>query len=438
MVAVAEYPTLYRASFDALGARAAGEPAWLGERRRAAMARFSEAGFPTRRDEDWKYTNLAGISSGEFRPAESPSATIAANDITSVGFEEIEAHRAVFVNGKFAPELSRLGASSLVVGSLADKRDDPLVAAHLARQTDALGNSLAALNTAFFGDGAFVRVPERAVEKKPVHLVWVTTAEQAGRSTHPRTLIVAGRESQATVIETFVGLGDAYWTNAVTEVVVAENARIEHYKLQQEDVEAYHTGFLFVDQARDSNFASHSLSFGGQLVRSDSHVRLGGEGGECTLNGLYAVTGDQHIDHHTTIDHAEPHCNSRQLYRGVLDGRSTGVFNGKIIVRQDAQKTDAVQSNKNLLLSRGADVNTKPQLQIDANDVRCTHGATVGQIDAEAMFYLRSRGIARADARSLLTYAFAADILEGLKVDGWREPLETLLLDWVKQAETDQ
>ena len=438
MVAVAEIPTLYREGFEALDARIAEEPTWLGERRRAAMARFSEAGFPTPHDEDWKYTNLAGIASGEFAPAESPRVTIGVDAIGSVGFDEIDAHRVVFVNGKFVPELSRLSDSSLVIGGLADKRDDPLVAANLAKQTAALGNSLTALNTAFFGDGAFVYVPERAVEKKPVHLVWVTAAEQAGRFTHPRTLIVAGRESQATVIETFVGLGDTYWTNAVTEVVTAENARIEHYKLQQEDVEAYHTGFLFVDQARDSNFASHSLSFGGRLVRSDSHVRLGGEGGECTLNGLYAVTGDQHIDHHTTIDHAEPHCNSHQLYRGVLDGRSTGVFNGKIIVRPDAQKTDAVQSNKNLLLSREADVNSKPQLQIDANDVRCTHGATVGQIDAEAMFYLRSRGIERADARSLLTYAFAADILEGLKVDGWREPLQTLLLDWVKQAETDQ
>ncbi len=438
MVAVAENQTLYRESFDQLNARIADEPAWLGARRRAAIERFTEAGLPTPRDEDWKYTNLAGIRSGEFVPAESPIAAVTAGDIGSVGFEEIDAHRVVFINGEFAPELSRLEACSVEVGGLLEKSDDPLVAAHLARQTDALGNSLAALNTAFFTDGAYVHVPERVVEKKPVHLVWVTAAEQAGRFTHPRTLIVADRESQATVIETFVGLGDSYWTNAVTEVVVAENARIEHYKLQQEHVAAHHTGFLFVDQARDSNFASHSLSFGGRLVRSDAHVRLGGEGGECTLNGLYAVTGEQHIDHHTTIDHAEPHCNSHQLYRGVLDGQSTGVFNGKIIVRQDAQKTDAVQRNKNLLLSRKAEVNTKPQLQIDANDVRCTHGATVGQIDAEAMFYLRSRGIGWADARSLLIYGFAADILEGLNVDGWREPLQTLLLDWVKQAETDQ
>lgn len=438
MVAVAENPTLYRASFEALNARIAGEPTWLGERRRAAMARFSEAGFPTPHDEDWKYTNLAGISSGRFVPAESASATVAAGDIRSVGFEAVDAHRVVFVNGKLAPELSRLDDRGLGIGSLIDKRDDPVVAAHLSRQADALGNSLAALNTAFFEDGIFVHVPERVVEKKPVHLVWVTTGEQAEHSTHPRTLIVAGRDSQATVIETFVGIGEDYWTNAVTEVVAAENAHIEHYKLQQEHISAHHTGFLFADQARDSNFASHSLSFGGRMVRGDAHVRLGGEGCECTLNGLYTVTGDQHVDHHTIIDHAEPHCNSHQLYRGVLDGRSTGVFNGKIIVRPDAQKTDAVQSNKNLLLSREADVNTKPQLEIEANDVRCTHGATVGQLDAEAMFYLRSRGIGRADARSLLTYAFAADILEGLHVDGWREPLETLLLDWVKQAETDQ
>ena len=437
MVAVAD-TALYRASPGALDGQAVREPAWLGERRRAAMARFREEGFPTPRDEDWKYTNLAAISAKEFAPVEAPGEALAAERVTSVGFEEIDAYRVVLVNGKFMPRLSRLDGSSLEVGGLLEKRDDPVVAAHLARQTGARGNSLTALNTAFFNDGVFVYVPQRAVEEKPVHVVWVTTAEEKDRFAHPRVLLVAGRDSQAAVIETFVGRGEAYWTNAVTEVVTAENARIEHYKLQQEHVEAHHTGFLFVDQARDSHFTSHSLSFGGRLTRSDIRVRLAGEGAECELNGLYAVTGDQHIDHHTTIDHAEPHGASRQLYRGVLDGRSTGVFNGKIIVRQGAQKTDAVQSNKNLLLSRGAVVNTKPQLEIEANDVRCTHGATVGQIDAEAAFYLRSRGIERADARSLLTYAFAADVLENLKVAGWREPLKAMVLDWVKKAETDR
>ena len=198
---------------------------------------------------------------------------------------------------------------------------------------------------------------------------------------------------------------------------------------------ALHTGFTYAHQARDSRFASNSLSFGGRLVRSDTHVRLEGEGCECVLNGLYAVTRHQHIDHHTIIDHAMPHCNSHQLYRGILDGHSTGVFNGKVIVRQDAQKTDAIQSNKNLLLSRNADINTKPQLEIEANDVRCTHGATVGQIDEEAMFYLQSRGINRDDARSLLTYAFAADIIENLNVEPLRKPLEQFLLSWVEQAE---
>ena len=437
MAAAVENLGLYRENFAALRVRVTEEPTWLSECRRAAMDRFSQTGFPTPHDEDWKYTNLAEVSTKQYTPAKDPKKELSLDQISPVGFEEIDAYRAVFVNGGFAPELSCLHGSSLEIGGLLDKQDSPVVASHLERQAGIAGNSLTALNTAFFTDGAFVRVPDRVIENKPVHLVFVTIAEQAGRYTQPRTLLIAGRDSQATVIETFVGMGEAYWTNAVTEVFAAENSRIEHYKLQQEDAGAHHTGFLFVDQSRNSNFASHSLSFGGRLVRSDTHVRLDGEGCECALNGLYTATGDQHIDHHTTIDHAQPHCNSHQLYRGVLDGRSTGVFNGKIIVRQDAQQTDAVQSNKNLLLSRSAEVNTKPQLEIDANDVRCTHGATVGQLDAEATFYLRSRGIESAEARSLLTYAFVADILQNLKVDGWREPLEAMLFDWVKQAETD-
>ena len=427
----------YSKKFSMLKDRLVGEPSWLSERRQAAMVNFEELGFPTPRDEDWKYTNLAAVSTKEHIIAEVPNQKLAIDDINSVGFKEVDAHLALFLNGRFIPELSRLDESSLEVGNLLDRRDDPLILSHFAKQTGAVGNSLTALNTAFFGDGFFVHVPDRVVEKKPVHLVFVTIAEQADQFTHPRTLVIAGRDSQATVIESFVGMGEPYWTNAVTEVVAAENARIQHYKLQQEHVKAHHTGFLFVDQARDSNVASHSLSFGGKLVRSDAYVRLGGEGCECTLNGLYAVTGDQHIDHHTTIDHAQPHCKSNQLYRGVLDGRSKGVFSGKIIVRQDAQRTDAIQNNKNLLLSRKAEINTKPQLEIDANDVRCTHGATVGQIDAEAVFYLRSRGIQSAEARSLLTYAFVADILENLQVDGWREPLEAMLFNWVQQAEVE-
>ena len=446
MVAVAENLGVYLESFEALGGRVAGsvagsktgnEPAWLKQRREAGMQRFSELGIPTVHDEDWKYTSLATVARKDFRLAGPASRAISSDQIGSVGFNEIEGCRLVFVNGRCSENLSRLEATpkGVVAGRLSDHLGNEAVEAHLGRLADLQDHALVALNTAFIEDGAFVQIPGRAVVENPIHLVFVTLAEEANQVCHPRTLILAERDSQATVVETYIGMGESYWTNAVTEVVAGENARIDHYKLQQEHVRSLHTGFTYAHQARDSRFASRSLSFGGQLVRSDTAVRLNGEGCECVLNGLYAVTGHQHIDHHTIIDHAMPHCNSHQLYRGILDGHSSGVFNGKVIVRQDAQKTDAKQSNKNLLLSRNAEINTKPQLEIDANDVRCTHGATVGQIDDEAMFYLQSRGINRHDARSLLTYAFAADIIESLNVAPLREPLEQVLLTWVEQAE---
>ena len=441
MVAVAENLGIYLESFQALGGRVAGrEPAWLRQRRERGMQRFSELGIPTTRDEDWKYTSLSELRRNDFRLAAPASRVISTAEIKSLGFNEIEGCRLVFVNGGFAAGLSRLGVmpEEVEAGCLRDFLESDPVEANLGRYADPENHALAALNTAFIEDGAFVRIPDRVIVEKPIHLVFVTLAEKANQVSHPRTLIVAGRDSQATVIETYFGMGEAYWTNAVTEVVTAENARIDHYKLQQEHAGAVHTGFTYAHQARDSRFASNSLSFGGGLVRSDTRVRLEGAGCECVLNGLYAVTGQQHIDHHTIIDHAMPHCNSHQLYRGILDGHATGVFNGKVIVRQDAQKTDAIQSNKNLLLSRHADINTKPQLEIEANDVRCTHGATVGQIDDEAMFYLQSRGINRPDARSLLTYAFAADIIENLNVEPLRKPLEQILLSWVEQAEASE
>jgi Fe-S cluster assembly protein SufD len=269
-----------------------------------------------------------------------------------------------------------------------------------------------------------------------VHLVFVSTADAAGSATHPRVLILAERDSEGSVIETHCGLGDTpYWTNAVTEIVAADNARVDHYRLQQESLSAFHTSLVEIHQGRDSNVTTHSVSFGGGLVRNDVEVVLEGENCECTMNGLYAVNGRQHVDNRTCVDHTKPHCSSHQLYKGILDGHSRGVFGGKIIVRPDAQKTDAYQSNKNLLLSENAEINTKPQLEIDANDVKCSHGATIGQIDEEAAFYLRSRGIGESAARSLLTYAFAADLLERMKFEPIRKRFEALLMTRLIQPE---
>ena len=271
--------------------------------------------------------------------------------------------------------------------------------------------------------------------EQPIHLLFVASSHGEPTVSHPRNLIIVGDNSQVAIVESYVGLdGGVYFTNAVTEIVAGQNAVIDYYKLQQESAEAFHIATLAVHQDRSSNFTSHSISLGGALVRNDVKARLDAEGVECTLNGLYMASGHQLVDNHTSIDHAKPHCSSHELYKGVLDGKSKGVFSGKIIVRPDAQKTDAKQTNKNLLLSADSVIDTKPQLQIYADDVKCTHGATVGQLDKDAIFYLRSRGIGHEDARSLLTYAFANEIISRIKIPSVREQLNAAVLQWLPKA----
>jgi Fe-S cluster assembly protein SufD len=278
-------------------------------------------------------------------------------------------------------------------------------------------------------DGAFIRIAKGVVLDAPIYLTFLSMPGQDPTVAHPRNVIVAGADSQAAIIETYLGCGEQpYFTNPVTELVAGENAVIDHYKLQTESEQAFHVATLQAQLGRGTNFRSHSISLGGALVRNDVNAVLS-EGAECTLNGLYLAAGEQHIDNHTCIDHAKPHGTSHELYKGILDGRSTAVFNGKILVRKDAQKTDAKQTNKNLVLSEESVINTKPELQIHADDVRCTHGATIGQLDAEAIFYLQSRGIGRADARNLLIYAFARDIVDRIKVEPLREQLEQMLME---------
>ena len=439
MVAVAEHLSTYLADFEQAAKRRAGEPEWLQAARNSGMQRFAQAGFPTTHDEEYKYTSLTRLAKTAFSLAGAAADRVRAQDLAPWRFKELEGDLLVFVNGRFAAELSQLTGKGLEVESLAGALpgNNTVLEAHLTRHTAKRENVFAALNTAFFEDGAVIRVPDRAIVEKPVHLIFVSTAHEAAMVSHPRVLIVAGRDSDAKVIESYLGLGDnVYWTNAVTEIAAGANARLEHCRLQQEGGKAFHTSFVEIHQERDSNVTTHSLSLGASLARNDVEVVLDGEPAECTLNGLYAVRDRQHVDNRTCIDHAKPHGTSHQLYKGVLDGQSTGVFNGKIIVRPDAQKTDAIQSNKNLLLSDKAEINTKPQLEIDANDVKCTHGATVGQIDEEAVFYLRSRGIGYAEARALLTYAFAADILERVSLEPVRQRVEGTLMSWLAGGES--
>jgi Fe-S cluster assembly protein SufD len=376
--------------------------------RKAAVARFAELGFPGPRDEEWRFTPVAPLAKVPF-------------ELAPAGDEIVLTIR---TSGSL-PE-------GVIVHDLAgalEKYPD-LVEPYLAQYADYKGHCFTALNTAFLHDGAFVYVPPGKAIEGPIYLEYSATSSGAAPPVlHRRALIVLGAQSRATIIEEFTGPErGTYFTNAVTEVVVGENAALDHYKVQEEGGEAFHFHALQVRQDRGSNFSSHAVTLGGKWVRNEVNAVFGGEGGECTLNGLYLGAGEQLIDNHTAIDHARAHCNSHELYKGILDGKARGVFNGKIYVRQDAQKTDAKQTNQTLLLSDDATINTKPQLEIYADDVKCTHGATVGQLDAEALFYLRARGIGAEQARALLTFAFANDVIGRIRVDALRERLGQKLL----------
>ena len=413
---------------------AAGEPPWLGLLRKAAIERFAELGFPTLRDEEWKYTNVAPIAANPFRARTGyrPDG-LTARSLEDVTFGEMECTHLVFVNGHFAPNLSRLRPlpAGVKAGSLATllEEEPGLLEPHLARHVQFENHAFAALNTAFLKDGALVYLPKGAILEEPIHILFVTAPDGEPLASHPRNLIVAEEGSQATVIESYLSLdGGSYFTNAVTEIVAGENAVVQHCKLQRESEAAFHISVIQAQLARNSNFTSHVVSLGGALVRNDVNAVLDAEGVECTLNGLYLGTGRQHIDNHTLIDHAKPHGSSRELYKGVLAEKSRGVFNGMIRVRKDAQKTDAKQTNKNLVLSEDALVDTKPQLEIHADDVKCTHGATIGQLDEEALFYLRSRGLGQEKARSLLIHAFASELIERIPSEPIRAGLECVLV----------
>jgi Fe-S cluster assembly protein SufD len=405
------------------------DPPWLRRLRKTAIARFAELGFPTARNEDWKFTNVGALVKVPFRLAEPARHDLYGEDSPRRDARPGE-YRLVFENGTHWPAQSpRLALpSGTLIGGLAEaiKKHSEHVEPYLGRHVRHEEHAFTALNTAFIRDGAFIFIPEGKVIGEPLHLVFMTVNEEPTLS-HPRNLIVAGRNSHVTIVEHHFGRG-SYCTNAVTEIVVGDGAVIDHYKQQDEDREAFHIATTAVHQARGSNFRTHYFGLGGKLVRNEVHVRFDGEGCEATVNGLYLASGTQHMDNFTVIDHAKPHCASHELYKGILDGKAHGVFNGKIFVRPDAQKTDAKQTNQTLLLSEDAIINTKPQLEIFADDVKCTHGATVGQLDPNQLFYLRARGLGEAEARNLLTFAFANDVIGRIKVESLRRQLEEMLM----------
>lgn len=406
---------------------------WLSSLRKSGMEVFAELGFPTTRQEAWRFTNVGPPAQVPFRLAQPGNSVAHLRHGLGEALIPGVAARLVFVNGHFNPDLSSIdrlpeGVAATSVQKLLSKGNSALEE-HLGRYADAANEPFVALNTAFLQDGAFVHVKQGVVLERPIYLVYVRGAGAEKTATYPRTLVLVERGAQALVVESHLGLTEeAYFTDAVTELVAGEDASIEHLKIQEESELGFYVSNVAAHQGRSSRLLSHSVSLGAQLARHDIRSVLAGEGAECTLNGLYEARGRQHVDHHTTLDHAMPHCASREYYRGILDGKSSGVFSGAIIVRKDAQKTDAIQSNKNLLLSEEATINTKPELQILADDVRCTHGATVGQLDPDAVFYLRTRGIGFEAARHLLTRAFANDVIGRIRFAPARERLERVLL----------
>jgi Fe-S cluster assembly protein SufD len=329
-------------------------------------------------------------------------------------------HELVFINGLFAERLSTPHAA---LQSLAKAPE--LASGYLNRNVDPAASAFAALNTAFMADGGLLCVPDDTIIESPINLMFLSTPRDASFVSHPRNILVLGRNSSAVVIESYIGLRDAeYFTNAVTEVFLGPGSKLVHYKVQQESTNAFHVGGMIVKQDRDSRLESHSISLGGALARNDLETTLAAEGAQVVMNGLYMAGGTQHVDNHTKIIHEKPHTRSEEYYRGVLDGRARAVFNGKVIVKENAQKTDAHQSNANLLLSGDAEVDTKPELEIYADDVKCSHGATVGQLDQDMLFYLRSRAIPEETARNLLVFAFAEDVIDRLGFAPVRERLE--------------
>ncbi len=429
----------YLAEFSALHAELPGHGIeWIDRSRRGALEAFASAGFPTPRHEDWKYTRVTPIEKRGFKIPQGNGTTIQSGDVQRFYLGGQDCEQLVFVDGRYVDPLSRRNVleSGVRVTTLesAMKASSEFLENHLGSYADPAHQAFSALNTAFMTDGAVVHVKNRGADKPPIHLLFVATREDI--VTHPRVLVIAEAGSQATIIESYASVCEGcYFTNAITEIALMEDARVDHYKIQEESTKAFHVATLEVHQNRDTRFTSHSISFGGQLVRNDINVLLDAEGAHCTLNGLFMVGGRQHVDYHTRIDHAKPHGTSEEVYKGILDGRARGVFNGRVKVHPDAQKTDAHQSNNNLLLSRDAEIDTKPELEIYADDVKCSHGATVGQLDEHSLYYLRSRGIGERQARGLLTYGFAREILERVELVSLRDKLTGELLERMPDAD---
>jgi Fe-S cluster assembly protein SufD len=410
------------------------EPPWLRGAREEAFGQFERIGFPTVREEDWKYTNIAPIARGNFSPViRNGTAPSFENDVVTSTHPETENSQLVFVNGIVQRNLSSVQLpDGVVVADLAEALLEPqyegLIREQLSLSSEA--NGFTALNTALFSSGAFVLIRRGVELAAPIDLHFMSSMQNgAARAAFPRIVVIAEENSAATIVESYVGSRGAYLTDTVVNVVVGNGARVQHYKVQSESAAAFHVASTFAATGRDASYDSTNINLGALLSRHDVAVTFQHEGGSCAVDGLYLIGGQQHSDTHSVIDHRVAHCTSRQLYKGVLDGKSHAVFNGKVFVRHGAQQTDAQQTNKNLLLSDEARVDTKPQLEIFADDVKCTHGAAVGQLNEDELFYLESRGINPALARNMLTYGFAEEVIEKIKIDSIKRSLDQAVMN---------
>ncbi len=407
--------------------------------RKMALNHLLDKGFPTKHDEEWRFTDINPILSESFALADSNRLiNIKKSDIKPLIFENWSGPQLVFIDGFYADHLSDLSINQvgITVGSLKimlEKGQKSLMDSFEGFETYK-ENAFSALNTAFIKDGAVVKLEKNVIADKPIHILYIVTTHNKPQLVNPRNLIYLSENSQATIVESHFSLKDGrYFNNPVSEIHIAENARLNHIRIQNESSKAYHIGSIFVDQKQNSHYFSTSLSFGGKITRNHIYTKLDGEGIEAILNGLYMGHGDQLIDNHTFIDHVKPYCQSHELYQGILTDNANGVFSGKIMVHPAAQKTDAKQSNNCLLLSDEARINSKPQLEIYADDVRCTHGATVGQLNENAIFYLRSRGISEQRAKNILTYAFVEQVVEGIGIDAVRDYVDNVILERLKE-----
>jgi Fe-S cluster assembly protein SufD len=412
------------------------QPKWLAPLRKAGIACFAEAGFPKLSDEDWRFTNVAPIANLPFTLAREAAVNGAETKLIDASvFAQLAGHRLVFVNGFFCAKLSHIqqpltGGVRIESLAAALAKDSTLIEKHLGKYAHTANNTFAALNQAFFTDGAFIFVPQGVEVAEPVQLIYISSAKENGEVILPRNLVIAEANSKLTVVESYLSTGNtAYFTNAVTEILAGDNAKVEHVKLQDESVAAYHIATIAGEFGRTSNVTVHSFALGAKLSRTNIRTKLAGEGLECILNGLYLTKDEQLADHHMIVEHAQPHCASHEYFNGILDDKSKGVFHGRIYVHPIAQKTDAKQTNKNLLLSDDASADTKPQLEIYADDVKCTHGATIGQLNDESIFYLRARGIGSDMARQMLIHAFAGEIIERIKCEAARAVIDKLVWD---------